>query len=318
MERTVDPASRQFDTGFRVQGIYGADAAFIHSNGIMDEQKGRNQVDPLEAYVDVAFSGLPMKLRVGKWIELAGFEQFSGNIYGAFGDPSRALYSYSYSFLYAEPGTQSGAYLTYVFSPALTIDAGFTRGWNQSLRDANHSLDFLGRVTWTPSDKTGVTFVMTEGPEFPTGVGRRLPPGDDRDWWTALDLVITHKATDKLSLGLGIDYVHAPSIPGLSAGAKRWGAVDGYLSYAIGSRFTLNTRLEWYKDSADGFPSGAPVSATYHAATAGVAIKPFPTEKLFSRLLLRPEIRFDHADQPVFSLGDRNQWTFSIDALLTF
>ena len=46
---------------------------------------------------------------MGKWIELAGFEQFSANIYGAFGDPARALYSYSYQFLYAEPGTQTGA-----------------------------------------------------------------------------------------------------------------------------------------------------------------------------------------------------------------
>lgn len=170
VERTVDPTQKKFDLGFRAEGFVGADGKWIHSYGMGDTQTGRNTWDPLQAYVDVAFPGLPMKLRVGKWIELAGFEQFSANIYGAFGDPARATYSYSYSFLYAEPGTQTGAYLTYVFNPQWTVDAGFTRGWNASFNDQNSSLDFLGRVTYTPNDKTAVIFVMTEGPEFPTAL----------------------------------------------------------------------------------------------------------------------------------------------------
>jgi len=318
VERTVDPTKKQFDVGFHVEGIYGADAAFIHSNGMGDTQTGRNQWDLLQAYVDVTFPNLPVRLRVGKWIELAGFEQFSANIYGAFGDPARALYSYSYQFLYAEPGTQSGALLTYVLNPQWTFDAGFTRGWNASLRDGNGSLDFLGRVTFMPSDKTCIIFVMTEGPEFPAGVGRNLPPGDNSDWWTALDLVVTHKINDKLSLGLGLDYVEAPHIPGLPGGVKQWGGVAGYASYALDSRFTLNTRLEWYKDAANGFSTGAPVSADYSAATVGVAIKPFPKDKILSNLLIRPEARYDCSDQPVFAGGEHNQLTFNVDVIFKF
>ena len=318
VERTVDPTKKQFDVGFRVEGIYGADAAFIHSNGMGDTQTGRNQWDPLQAYVDVTFPDMPVRLRVGKWIELAGFEQFSANIYGAFGDPSRALYSYSYQFLYAEPGTQTGALGTYVLNPQWTFDAGFTRGWNQSLRDANGVLDFLGRVTFTPSDKTSIIFVMTEGPEFPAGVGRKLPSGDSRDWWTALDLAITQKITDKLSLGLGFDYVETPHIPGLTGGAKQWGGVADYVSYAFDPHFTLNTRLEWYEDAANGFSTGAPVSANYYEATVGVAIKPFPKDKILCCLLFRPEVRYDYSDRSVFNSGDHNQFTFSVDAILTF
>ena len=34
VERTVDPTKKKFDLGFHVEGIYGADAAFIHSNGL--------------------------------------------------------------------------------------------------------------------------------------------------------------------------------------------------------------------------------------------------------------------------------------------
>jgi hypothetical protein len=318
VERTVDPAKKQFDFGFHVEGIWGTDAAFIHSNGLVDSQTGRYQGDLLQAYVDVTLPGMPVRIRAGKWIELAGFEQFSANIYGAFGDPARALYSYSYQFLYAEPGTQTGVLVTYLLDPKWTVDAGFTRGWNQSIKDANGVLDFLGRITFTPSDKTSVVFVMTEGPEFPTGAGHNLSRGDAHHWWTALDLVVTQKISEKLSLGLGMDYVYAPQIPVLAGGGKQWGGVAGYVSYAIDPRFTLNTRLEWYRDAAKGFSTGAPVSANYYEATVGVAIKPFPNGKFLSKWLLRPEVRFDHADHSVFNSGDRNQATFSADILFTF
>ena len=318
IERTVDPTKKQFDVGFHMEGIYGADAAFIHSNGMWDTQTGHDQWDLLQAYADVALPYIPVKLRVGKWIELAGFEQFSANIYGAFGDPMRALYTYSYQFLYAEPGTQTGAFATYILNPQWTFDAGFTLGWNQSVKDANRDIDFLGRVTYTPSDKTTVIFVMTEGPEFPATVGHNIPPGDSGDYWTALDLVITQKINDKLSLGLGTDYVIAPAIPGLTTKPKEWGGVAGYASYAIDPHFTLNTRLEWYKDAADGFSTTTPVAANFYELTAGVAIKPFPKDKNLSHLLFRPEIRYDHSDRSLFSTGERDQLTFSMDGLVTF
>ena len=263
VERTVDPTKKQFDVGFHGEILYGADATFIHSNGLWDTQAGHDQWDLIQAYADIALPYIPAKIRIGKWIELAGFEQFSANIYGAFGDPMRALYSYSYQFLYAEPGTQTGAFATYVLNPQWTFDAGFTFGWNQSLRDANHAIDFLGRATFTPSDKTTVIFVMTEGPEYPFSFGHNIPAGDHKDYWTALDMVITQKIDDKLSLGLGTDYVETPKIPGSQDKAKQWGGVAGYASYALDPHFTLNTRVEWYKDAAQGFSTGAPVGANY-------------------------------------------------------
>ncbi|MCZ7384347.1 MAG: outer membrane beta-barrel protein [Candidatus Methanoperedens sp.] len=282
------------------------------------KETGHTQSDLLQAYVDATIPGIPARLRVGKWIELAGFEQYSANIYGAFGDPSRALYSYSYQFLFAEPGTQTGILATYVLNPQWTFDAGLTRGWNQSTRDSNGTSDFLGRLTFTPSDKTTVIFVMTEGPEFPIAVGNNVPVGDNKDWWTALDLVVTQKINDKLKLGLGLDYVQTPQIPNLKDGNKQWGGVAGYLSYALDPHFTLNTRLEWYQDAASGFSTGAPVGANYYESTVGVAIKPFPKDKIFSNLLFRPEIRYDRSNRPVFNSNERNQWTFSMDALFTF
>jgi hypothetical protein len=318
VERTADPARKKLDLGFHVECIYGADAAFAHSNGYADTQTGRNQWDILQAYVDVTLPGLPVRIRAGKWIGLAGFEQFSSNLYGAFGDPSRALYSYSYQFLYAEPSTQTGVLLTYALDPRWLFDVGFTRGWNQSTQDANGVLDFLGRVAFAPSDKTSIIFVMTAGPEYPTGYGEDLPKGDPHHWWTALDLVATQKITDKLSLGMGIDYVYASQIPGLGSSGKQWGGVAGYVSYAIDPRFTLNTRLEWYNDSAHGFSNGAPVSANYYEVTAGLAIKIYPNNMFLSKLLFRPELRYDHSNKQVFDGGNKDLLTGSVGVLFTF
>jgi len=323
-ERTVDPTKKKFDLGFRLEGIWGYDARFIHSNGLADTQTGRYQMDPLQMYIDVALPFIPAKIRAGKWIELAGFEHFSANIYGAFGDPSRALYSYSYQFFYAEPGTQTGILGTYILNPQWTFDIGFTRGWNQSSRDANSPyLDMLGRVTYTPTDKTSIIFVMTEGPEFPIGVGHNLPESDKDHWWTALDLVITHKVNDKLSVGLGTDVVIVPEIPGYPEGAKQWGGVAGYVSYALNQFATLNFRAEWFNDSSDGYSTGTTTGANYVETTLGVAIKPFPKDKILSQLLIRPEIRYDGATQRVFATGDnrsgeKGQLTLSTDAIFMF
>ena len=38
VERTVDPTQKKFDMGFRLEGIYGSDAKFIHSDGLTDTQ----------------------------------------------------------------------------------------------------------------------------------------------------------------------------------------------------------------------------------------------------------------------------------------
>jgi hypothetical protein len=260
--------------------------------------------------------GLPLRIRAGKWIELAGFEQFSDNIYGAFGDPARAFYSYSYQFLYAEPGTQFGVLGTYFVNTNFSFDLGVTRGWNQSLEDNNGSVDFLGRATYNPSDKTSIIFVTTIGPEYPAGVGPGQPPGDNSDTWIALDLVLTQKINDDLSLGLGGDFVNATHIPGFS-GSQQWGGLAGYVSYAINSYLTLNNRIEWYAANS-GFSTGAPSGANYYENTLGVAIRPAPHHSILKNLLFRPEIRYDWSDKALYDTGSHDQLTFSVDALFTF
>jgi hypothetical protein len=159
---------------------------------------------------------------------------------------------------------------------------------------------------------------MTEGPEYPPGAGSHLPPGDSSDSWTALDLVITQKITEKLRLGWGFDYVETPHIPKIKGANQSWGGVTDYVSYAVDSNFTVNSRLEWYRDNAQGFSTGASGSISYYEATLGVAIKPYPQNPFGSHLLFLPEVRYDHADHPVIDNGHKNQLTFSVGGLFTF
>jgi hypothetical protein len=132
--------------------------------------------------------------------------------------------------------------------------------------------------------------------------------------------VVTQKITDKWSLGTGIDYVQTPRLPGITGGSKQWGGVAGYSSYALNQYFTFNTRGEWYGDGSKGFSTGYPggTNANYFEATQGVAIKPFPKNNVLSRLLIRPEVRYDFSDHSVFAKGQHDQVTLSTDALFTF
>jgi len=72
------------------------------------------------------------------------------------------------------------------------------------------------------------------------------------------------------------------------------------------------------RHAADDLSTGASVTSNYYEVTEGVAIKPFPNDRVLSKWLFRPEFRYDHSYRSVFDSGDRNQWTFNADVLLTF
>jgi hypothetical protein len=62
----------------------------------------------------------------------------------------------------------------------------------------------------------------------------------------------------------------------------------------------------------------ANVGGDYYTATVGVAINAFPKNKILSHFLFRPEVRYDRSDPGIFSNGDRDQFTVSVDPLFTF
>ena len=135
VERMVDLTSHQFDVGGRVELLYGGDARFIHSNGILDSQdffRGPElQFDVPQVYVDVAVPlGNGVRVRAGKFLF---FKQIDPN--------ASVFYSHSYTFgaalpfnrAYLPPGTAAPPVALVAASswsavrPTVTVPSGLPR-----------------------------------------------------------------------------------------------------------------------------------------------------------------------------------------------
>lgn len=304
IERAVDFSPDQWDVGGRVEMIWGGDARFIHALGLFDYQgldNGTdNQFDLNQAYADVNVPiGNGLRVRGGKFVTLLGAEVINPT--------GNQLYSHSYLFGYAIPFTHTGLLATYEASDKLTINAGVTRGWDTALEDNNGTLDFLGSVVYTLGDATTFTVNLVTGPD---------QAGDNGSWRTVVDLLLSHKLDDDLTLTLNGDYGYeANSVASVSGSDAQWFGLAGYLSKSLNDNLTLNGRAEYFNDQ-DGARIGGTATSWYEA-TLGLAIKPLPGDRIGRNLVIRPEVRFDYAEAPVFD-GDYNQFTFGVDAYFTF
>jgi hypothetical protein len=96
-----------------------------------------------------------------------------------------------------------------------------------------------------------------------------------------------------------------------------WFGLAGYLSSRIDEQgmFTLNTRLEYFNDNA----GGRLIFSEVYSASIGLSIVPFVQDKVGKNLMIRPEFRYDFADDKIFDGGTQNnQITFAIDAIFKF
>jgi len=303
IERLVDASKGKFDVGFRVEGMFGRDAYWTHSNGILDSSNKTNgltgedqQLDLLQAYVTLAVPvGSGLTIKAGKFVTLLGYESI---------DPIlNPFYSHSYSFNFGIPFTQTGVLASYNLTDQWNVTAGFTRGWNQSTSDQNGAIDFLGQAVYTPTDKLTVTGNLSVGPE-----GFH----DNADYSVVPEIIAGWKTSDQLTLTADILYSYAANI-------AQWYGVATYASYEISKQFTLNGRLEFYHDgdsATTGAGNGQDVNL--YEATAGVAVTPVPDNDLLQYLVLRPEIRFDWADHAAYDFSKFNQLTFAVDAYWQF
>ncbi len=303
IERTVDPSKGKFDVGFKVEGIYGRDAFYTHSNGILDSSNkhgglggGTDQLDLEQAYVTVAVPvGTGLTIQAGKFVTLMGDEYINPT--------QNQLYTHSYEFSYGIPFTQTGILASYNFMPNLTTTAGFTRGWNQTLYDNNSAIDFLGQVIYKPNDKLTLTGNLSLGPQA---------TGDNAHWWFVPEVIGSYQVSDNLNVTADLLY-------GLANALTQWYGVAGYAGYKINSYVTANGRLEFYHDGG-GITTGAGTGSdvNYWETTAGVAVTPLPNNQIFSTLTIRPELRIDLANQGVFDGSKFTEVNFAIDAYWKF
>jgi hypothetical protein len=299
IQRTVD--SSKFDIGFMVEGFYGRDAVYTHSNGILDNGNKHGNTSPdddldlEQAYLLVNVPlGTGLEFTIGKFDTLMGEEVInpSGN----------ALYTHSYEFSYGVPFTQTGILAAYNLTSALKLTAGITRGWNQSTDDNNGAIDFLGELAWTINSAWTATFNLSEGPQS---------TGDNHDYWTVGEGIVGWQVSDQLKLTADLLYGDANAI-------AQWYGGAVYANYTLNKYAALNFRGEYYHDGR-GFTTGVGGSDTnYFEGTLGVAITPTPDTNLLQTLTIRPEVRIDTADRGVYDGDKFTQLTMGIDAYLKF
>ncbi len=281
-QRLPDPkATKEFDMGFKIQGMVGSDARYTHFLGELDyAMHDRTQIDVLQAF---ATAHLPWILengfdvKIGQFVTLEGAELVDS-----------LFYSHSYIFNFGIPLKQTGVMLSADLASWLFVHASVMSGESTGLGwpgDNNNSASFQAGLRIKAFDGKltilGATHIGPEDPRQldPLGVGWPNIPYEcacdpNRALSYSNDLTLTWKATDRLTLSTDINYVlddgwNALSVTGLSDGVlsaladihhfdaslipRRARGVKGYgvaqyASYKLDDVFQLNGRVEFWRD----------------------------------------------------------------------
>jgi hypothetical protein len=323
-ERLLDPKVG-FDWGFKLQFLFGTDARFIHSLGLLNHRSGGGLygADIPEAYLNLhlpIFTEGGVDLKLGKFVTLEGAETI---------DPrTNPFYSHTYIFNFAIPFNHTGALFTLYATKWLNLVAGVTRGVNTSIDDNNDAPAFHGGIGLHLDEEKFVVSAATHiGPET---------PHNDHDLRYLNTITTTWKISEKLTSITDINYTHDDG-----ADASAYGVAQ-YFTYAINEKITAKIRGEIWRD-AQGFYAaqfadaqdpmraleGAPTidprtvgggRTTYGALTIGLDIKP-PVPKPLSSLTIRPELRVDHSfsnTRPYNDSSDDTMFTAAIDVIIGF
>src|SRR6266481_6379669 len=325
LERALAPQPGQFDWGFKLQFMYGSDARFIHSLGLISDTASTSilQPDLVETYLNLHFpvitdGGLDLKL--GKFVTLEGAETI---------DPrTNFFYSHTYVFTFGIPFNHTGALATFHATKWLDVMAGVTRGVNTSIDDNNDSLAFHGGIGLNFNEGKIVVAASTH-------IGLETP-NNNHDQRYLSDITTTWKITDKLTSITDLNYARDDG-----ADADAYGIAQ-YFTYAINSWLTAGIRGEVFSDqqgfyvvsfanthdpmrALEGEPTIDPRTVggghtIYGAITAGVNIKP-TMAKPISSFNIRPELRYDRAlngTHPFNQSSDVDQFTVGVDCILPF
>jgi hypothetical protein len=303
VERALDPKNSEFDIGFKLQGMYGADARYIHFLGEFDKAvSDRNQFDVVEANVTAHLPVLTaggIDVKVGQYPTPLGAEVIDA--------AGNALYSHSYIFNFGLPFKHTGAMATVHATDMIDLWGGVDSGVNTSLGggDNNDAAAFLAGFGLNLMDGNLTILALGHfGPENGTGsLNAGLPV--DRGLREFYDVVVTWKATDKLTSITEFNVVHDDLFHASAEG------VATYLAYTLNDRFTLQGRAEVFADNQGFFVFAFPNSldfvnseygnpnhsfnfghATYGEITLGVTYKP-GLPKPFDGFVIRPELRGD-------------------------
>lgn len=338
-EKPLDTSATDYALGYRVQGMFGTDARYTHFLGELDTAiSERTQLDVVEAWAYVHTPWLTdggMDIKVGQFVTYLGAETI---------DPSgNYLYSKSYIFNFGIPLKHTGFMTITHVNPTLDIYAGMDTGVNTTFDDGdpNTAFAFQGGfgLNGLFDGKVNVLALTHMGPENPVG----SVPHANSQFRFLNDVLITYKATDKLTLLTELNYIYDEAY-----NAEGFGAAE-YVKYQLWDDLALVGRAEIWRDVHNfyvagfrgnmdfirlekGLPpiySGDYITAagptTYGEITMGLNYTPAMPAPI-QGLTIRPEIRIDGAlnsrapfngpNQGGGDSADGSQVTFGLDFIM--
>src|ERR1043166_2268883 len=324
VERGFDPMADHFDWAFQLQFLYGSDARYLHTIGLLDLTT-RDIVQPdlpeawLLAHIPITGTAGGVDVQVGKFMTCEGADMSDPRV--------NVFYSRTYIFNFGSPFFGVGALATLHACSCCNVVAAIDRGVNIALEDNNGSPSFYGGITATCCNgRVNAAAMIHAGPE---------DPNDNRDWRYLGDLLTTWKLTDRLTSITDANYAYDEGFD-----ARGYGVAQ-YLTNKINNCCTAAVRAEIWRDENGFFVAQFASNndfvrfergdvifdprtvgggrTTYGAATVGVTIKPPVPAPLTGLMIIRPELRYDRAlngTQPFNDSSDRDMFTAAVDMVV--
>jgi putative OmpL-like beta-barrel porin-2 len=356
VSRDID-AKKQYDFGFKFQGMYGTDARYTHFLGELDKvTDAQYQLDIVEAWGQFHTPWLGTggtDIKIGQYVTPLGNEVIDprGNFF----------YSHDYTFNFGLPlkhtGILADTHLTSMVDVYYGVDTGVNTTFGDP-GDPNDSASFLGGfgLNLLKGDLTILAL---------THIGKALPSESNLGNGTAGvtffpdvgtryygDIVATYKWNKKLTTTYEFNYVQDDTSGfGSPHGATGYGIAD-YWVYALTDNVSIGLRSEWWRDQNGAFVSACPGNldpinaqegnanncygstnapgvagspnnpakgTNYYGETIGLNWKP-EVPKTFDGMVVRPEARWDYSSdtKPYNDGTQHNQFTFGADVIVPF
>jgi hypothetical protein len=269
-------ASKPNDAGFRVDFAAGNSIPQITKT----QDQNAAQFDLQQAFASyIAPLGSGLRFDVGKYVTHMGYELIEG--YDGYNDN----YSRSILFGYAIPFTHTGVKASYAFSSKVAAMVEVVNGWDL-LRDNNRSKSVGAQLTLTPVAPLSVLLNWIGGAEL---------ANDNHTNRNVFDVVAILKPTKTLTVGVNGDYGIENGTSAVNPGSDAtWKGIAGYATFALTNKFSVALRGETFRDE-DGVRLGTGTNATLSEGTFT------PAYKFTDHVLLRGEVRYDKANQPILT-----------------
>jgi len=302
------PSTEQDPIGFGFTTNYGEIARRL--TFVPAEMTSNTRVDNDDFTISQGF--VTYKAPVGKGIDFK-FGKFAtwigAELWESVDNPN-----YSRSLLYqnAIPFTHTGLAVSYPLLDNLTATGYFVNGWDTFV-DNNGAKTFGYQFIWAVAENTSFIVNGSHGAEQ----DEDLAEGANENWRHFWDLILAFKPLANTSINLNFDYGTEEGAEGIGGGfyasptgrnGQWWGfagIINQDLSDAVGVAF----RGEYFDDK-DGARLGVDELDIWEI-TGTVNIK------IRENLLVRPEIRYDEANQEVFA-GQDNELTTAISVAYMF